>query len=228
MSPPPVATLRLTLPREQVLRCLDYPPDREPAARVDGLLDAILPLARRLVQARGCWLELPVERCGELGLAPVQAEGLVLGLVTIGPELEAELQRLQGAGDLTRALLLDACGSAAAEEAADRLGECLGATPGGQLAALPPRIGCRISPGYGGWSLQAQPALLALLGAENLGVSLTPGLMMIPRKSISFAMWLGARRPLAQGLAGCTACDLARCRSRATSQRAAPDEEEPS
>ena len=38
--------------------------------------------------------------------------------------------------------------------------------------------------------------------------------MMVPRKSISFAMWLGARERPAAGLAGCIRCTLEHCRYR--------------
>ena len=54
-------------------------------------------------------------------------------------------------------------------------------------------VGCRISPGYGRWPLSAQKALFARLPHETLGVSLNPSMMMTPRKSISFALWLGAK-----------------------------------
>jgi hypothetical protein len=200
--------------RKAALRCLDYPHGREPPARIAGLLDAILVEARSLLEARGAWLPFAAERCGALGLRTLEAEGLALGLVTIGPALEERVAALQGEGRLTEALLLDACGSAAAEEAADLLSAsllgALGHAPEGGAAAGSP--GCRVSPGYGDWDLEHQPALLELLGAAALGVSLSPGLMMTPRKSISFAMWLGARERPAEGLAGCRACGLRRCR----------------
>ena len=213
MSP---SLLHLAPPVERgsVLRCLDYPPDREPPARIADLLEEAMTAARGLVLARGAWRVLEPSDCGSVGLAPIEARGLVVGLVTLGSALEARVAELQAAGALTRALLLDACGSAAAEEAADLLSaallERLGlAAPSGAPPGTP---GCRLSPGYGGWSLEHQPALLGLLEAPALGVSLTPGLMMQPRKSISFALWLGAAQRPVEGLAGCTACGLRRCR----------------
>ncbi len=61
-------------------------------------------------------------------------------------------------------------------------------------------------------SLDSQPVLLERLGARELGVGLSAGMMMTPRKSISFALWLGARGRPAPGLGGCRACGLRRCR----------------
>lgn len=214
MSPAEPIPLQPPLERAAVLRCLDYPPGREPPARIAALLEEVLAEARALLAARGCWLALEPAFCGEVGLAPVDARGLALGLVTAGPALEARVSALQAKGTMTRALLLDACGSAAAEEAADLLSarvlECLGATAGDVGVVGTP--GCRLSPGYGAWGLEHQPAVLARLEADALGVSLSPAHLMVPRKSISFAMWLGATQRPAQGLAGCRACGLRRCR----------------
>jgi hypothetical protein len=212
-----VVALAPGLPRQAVLRCLDYPPGREPPPRTVALLDEVERAARGLLDARGVWRSLPVSRCGELGLEPVDARGLVVGLVTIGPALEARVAELQAAGGITRALLLDACGSAAAEAAAD----LLSALALGSLGLVAPSVGvqggpgtpsCRLSPGYGRWGLDSQPAVLGLVGADALGINLTPGMLMVPRKSISFAMWLGARERPAEGLSGCRACGLRSCR----------------
>ena len=46
----------------------------------------------------------------------------------------------------------------------------------------------RFSPGYGDWTLDAQPKLLTLLESEKIGVSLTDTMIMIPRKSVSAAI----------------------------------------
>jgi hypothetical protein len=120
-------------------------------------------------------------------------------------------------GDTVGALLLDAMGSAAVEEAADRLGAIItGVEVPPDYDA--PAVSCRISPGYGLWPLEAQGPLFGHLPHAAIGVTLRPSLLMEPRKSISFAMWLGAdARPIA-GLSGCDRCLLTTCRYRRTSQ----------
>jgi hypothetical protein len=195
-----------------VLRCLGYPEGRDPPPQVAARLETALEEARTLTRACGTWCAWPPTRAAEVGLAPIAARGLALGLVTLGPALEARIAALQAAGHGGEALLLDACGSAAAEEAADLLGARIAG-----VAVTEPTgpVGCRLSPGFGSWALSWQPALLGVLEADALGVRLSPGLMMIPRKSISFAQWLGASAPPAPGLAGCRACGLPRCRYRA-------------
>lgn len=216
MSPLP---LQVRLERDEVRRLLGYPALRQPAAQVDARLESVLAEARALVQARGAWRSVPLEDCAELQLEPIPCEGLVIGLVTVGPALEARASECLRAGDALGALLFDAAGSAAVEEAADRLGAAVvadlagGLGPGGWPAA---RLSCRVSPGYGRWRLAAQPALFARLPHVQLGIELLPSLLMRPSKSISFAMWLGAdRRPLA-GLSGCARCELEECRYRRT------------
>ena len=207
-----VLPLDVSIRREDVLHFLGYPRERPPALRMQSLLDAAIDEANGLVRARGVFRELRVAASSEIGLRVEKAEGLAIGLVTVGPGLEDRVSRLMRAGDMTRALMIDASGSAAAETAADRLSAFIvGET------VEEGQVSCRVSPGYGRWPLSAQRALFDLLPHRELGVSLTPSMMMVPRKSISFAMWLGASaRPLA-GLSGCARCGLAHCRYRRSS-----------
>lgn len=43
----------------------------------------------------------------------------------------------------------------------------------------------RFSPGYGDWPIQAQPEMLRLAKAHEIGISLTSSLMLTPRKSVT-------------------------------------------
>jgi len=204
--------LTLTVERDDVLHFLGYPFAQEPAERIDSLLAKMLPEARQLVQARGGFVHLPVERAAEVGLEQIDAAGLAIGIVSIGDAIERRVAELLSEGATTEALLLDAAGSAAVEEAADRLSVVI--TGGHATDAR--HVSCRISPGYGRWPLRSQISLFKLLPHGEAGVSLLPSMLMVPRKSISFAMWLGAdARPIA-GLSGCARCELERCRYRRT------------
>jgi hypothetical protein len=219
-----VSRLELRIERTSVVRFLDYPSSHSPPARIERLLAEILPEGRALAHARGAFVRVAPEQASAIGLAPHDAAALGLGLVTAGREIEARVGELAAAGELTRAVLLDAVGSAAAEEAADRLSALLvGAVPnaqplptstGGAADAPVPSVSCRLSPGYGDWPLESQPRLFARLPHEALGVSLTPACLMVPRKSVSFAMWLGARGRIAPDVGGCSRCRLEHCRYR--------------
>jgi hypothetical protein len=214
--------LAVAIRREDVLHFLGYPDGRRPAARLDARLDELIDEARGLAEPRGAWRRLPPEDAAGIGLESVLAEALVIGLVTVGDGIERRATQLLESGDPVAALLLDAAGSAAVEEAADRLGALIAAgdaegeaAPDGEA----PPVGCRVSPGYGRWALESQRPLLALLPHRELGVRLLPSLLMVPRKSISFAMWLGAdARPLT-GLSGCARCPLDTCRYRRAPRR---------
>lgn len=206
-----MSELDVTLRPQEVLRFLGYPEGKRPPERIECLLDQVLEEARPLVSARGVFRSHPVERSSDVLLEPLEATALVIGLVTIGDAVERRARELVANGDATRGLLMDAAGSAAVEEAADRLGAVIAAE--GEPRA-PSAVSCRISPGYGAWPIRAQERLFAALPHAELGIALLPTMLMSPQKSISFAMWLGAdRRPLA-GLSGCARCELVHCRYR--------------
>jgi len=205
----PIA-LPLTIEREEVLHLLGYPDDEDAPERIEELLARMLAEARRLSRARGVYASLPVERAGEVGLERMDATGLVIGMVTAGDGIERRVAEAMDRGAVTEALLLDAAGSAAAEEAADRLGAIISGDESNE--ARP--VSCRVSPGYGHWPLTAQTALFERLPHEAIGVRLLPSMLMVPRKSISFAMWLGADARPITGLAGCARCRLEHCRYR--------------
>lgn len=210
-SSQPAVELPLAIARDDVIHFLGYPQTQEPPSRICAVIDEVLPEARHLVRGAGIYERVEPEHAGALGLEPMDATGLVIGLVTIGSALEARVSELIVEGASTRALVLDAAGSAAAEEAADRLGTLIG---GGDVRDDARHVSCRISPGYGRWHISSQKMLFAALPHDAIGVSLLPTMLMSPRKSISFAMWLGAdARPIA-GLSGCAVCQLEACRYR--------------
>jgi hypothetical protein len=178
------------------------------SAKLEAALDAWWPRALALLSPRGAWRIVTGEAAAAAGM-PEPGAWAGLGLCTIGDALEVESSRL-AATDLLAALVVDAVGSAAAEAAADALNArlCAQAAARGLFAAP------RLSPGYGAWDVACQERLLALLPAAALGVTLTSGQMMRPRKSVSFAAPLLPAPP--EGAAGspCERCGLRHCRHR--------------
>lgn len=209
--------LTIEVTRREVLRNLGYPRARVPTARVEQALVRIWPEAEALVRPCGALRVVSAEQAAAAGM-PTPTPLVGLGLGSIGPDLEAREHELSEAGEMLDALLLDAYGSAAAEAAADAVNLLLCQRAQERGYTLPPRI----SPGYGAWDIQGQRTLLPLVGAEALGVRLTEGLMMVPRKSVSFA----ARFSEQAGHAGiarrrCATCDLTSC-----AYRREPEEDE--
>lgn len=206
-QPKPVQ-LAVDVDRQEVLHYLGYPAGHRPRRGVVKVLDEALDEARTLVRPAGVFRRMPGERFREVGLPDQRGPRLVIGLVTVGAAIEERVAVATRGGEISRALVLDAAGSAAAEEAADRLcAHILGPAYGRPVL----RSGCRVSPGYGGWPLTAQTDLFRLLPHDQIGVALLPSLMMVPTKSVSFAMWIGEDRMPVRGLSGCGHCLLERC-----------------
>ena len=109
--------------------------------------------------------------------APVTGNA-VLFAATLGLEFE-RFARTESLRDPAAALIADACGSALIEAVCDSVEDHARSLVGKPFSR-------RISPGYGAWSLEAQPALLHLLDAERaIGITLTEGCMMLPQKSVT-------------------------------------------
>lgn len=177
--------LQLEVPRRQVLRYLGYPRGRHPSPQVAATLARLWPQAEALLAPRGAHRMVAAADV-EPAAMPGATALVGVGLATIGDALEAEGRRHAERGDALEALVLDAFGSAAAEATADAVNQqvCHAAREL-QLWAR-----TRISPGYGRWHVMHQAALLALLPTQELCVQLTAGGMMVPRKSVSFAVRL--------------------------------------
>jgi hypothetical protein len=101
--------------------------------------------------------------------------------VTIGPHLEDKRNQFLNIKETARALILDAIGSTATEELAEMTQNQIA-----ELAAKQQQAATRrFSPGYGDWKIQDQKDFLRWIGAERIGIRLTPTSQMLPEKSVS-------------------------------------------
>ncbi|MFQ5511173.1 MAG: hypothetical protein ACE5EO_04925 [Candidatus Krumholzibacteriia bacterium] len=139
----------------------------------------------------------------------------VLCLVTVGGDLEREVTRHKQSGELTRALLLDTYGSAAAEAAAAAANAIIENVVGARGL----RCSRRFSPGYGGWPVEEQRWILPALEADTLHVTLTEGCMMNPRKSITFAVTISEDPVEKRAVDICETCGAVNCRLRHTTHK---------
>lgn len=196
--------LQIEVPRREVLRYMGYPRGRSPRPRVARDLDRLWRGAEQLIRPRG--VVRLVNGADAVGAGmPDPSERVGVGLCTIGPTLERACAARGAGGEMLEALFLDAFGSAAAEATADALNVVLCQ----HAAALGQRVPPRVSPGYGRWDIAGQPRLLALLDADALGITLTPALMMLPRKSISFAArLLPGDQPRGAPRSRCALCSM--------------------
>jgi len=137
------------------------------------------------------------------------ARAVVLAICTIGPALEEAASRLF-TDDPALALGLDAFGSAAA----DLLGQAMCRIVDERADAAGERTSVPLSPGLVGWPVaNGQRQIFALLDGAKAGVRLTDGCMMVPEKSTSMAIGVGAE--VAHAGETCDYCSMAAtCRYR--------------
>ncbi|MDH5510211.1 MAG: hypothetical protein OEZ32_07620 [Nitrospinota bacterium] len=161
--------------------------------------------AYTLIHGKGVYKTVELNGIGDGGeVAAEDSPGLFIGAdmvrllgactratvlaVTIGGDLEAEVERLDKSGEITEAYLLEMVGGWMADYMAERLDE--------RIEKEIIRAGfdrtMRYSPGYGDWPLERQPALIQLAEGERIGISVTDSHIMIPRKSVSAVIgWKG-------------------------------------
>jgi len=107
-------------------------------------------------------------------------------VTTIGPQLPDRVEQIIST-DPTDAFYLGHVGGWMADYLADRVDERIRR----ECAKHGYKTTMRYSPGYGDWTLDAQPDLLKAVEAERVGARLTDTKIMIPRKSVSAAIgWL--------------------------------------
>lgn len=201
MQPPasPVRVLDplpIDLPRPLVLLRLGYRSATQVPAKTARLLDEVLGEARPRLAPRAVCAAFDVQR-GADGMVAIggslrtasrslreRLDGCgraVLFAATIGPALEEWVRTLNDAGELTRALLADAAGSAAAIA----LGTAFESAVVGEFRGLGLEPTKRYAPGYGDFELECQAPLMQMVEAHRIGISLTEDHLMLPGKSIS-------------------------------------------
>jgi hypothetical protein len=202
-----IKDFQVEVSKQEILRLLGHTSKPEEIKeRSKKLVEEMISFSYDLIKPEGIFViresrELP-EECF------FNAEKVAFCICTIGKFLEKEVGRLTNQGELARAVTLDAIGSVAAESTAEHLNQVIA-----DEAKKKKLYGnTRFSPGYGGWKLEAQRFIFDLLPAEKIGVRLNRSFMMIPRKSVSFAINLSRNPFKDKGSTPCELCSLKKCR----------------
>jgi hypothetical protein len=208
-----IPDLDITVSHDEIRRLLGYDAFPLPA-RVQAIIREIEGDAASLLAAVGAYRLMKKNAYAHSGYLGALDE-IALCLVTIGPNLESAVSRCRQAGDLSRAIILDCYGSAAAEAAAEKaemiiLKEIRGMGLHGSR---------RFSPGYGGWDVAEQAWVLSALDAAAIGVRLTTHCMMIPRKSVTFALAIGESPVQLRDANVCSFCGMVDCHMRHTTRK---------
>lgn len=203
------------IPRGEVLRYLGF---RGPVPEdLSGVMDRLEAVLRETVRPRIVWRRFGIEPDGRLSGTVFRPEGgsvrellrgcsgAVLFAATLGSETDLLLKREQRR-NMADAAVLDAMASAAVESVCDRFCSDLA------RETAPEMLTPRFSPGYGDFPLSQQKDFFAVLDiTRRTGITLTPGFLMVPQKSVTALMGVSDRPPVSPG-SGCGACRLAdRC-----------------
>ncbi len=108
-------------------------------------------------------------------------EKVICMAVTVGEKIEEEVNRKFQSGEYLSSILIDAAATAAVEQAADSLEKTVAL----EMAKDGYKMRWRYSPGYGDWDLNQQKNFFEIIGAEEIGMSLSAAMMLIPRKSVT-------------------------------------------
>lgn len=125
--------------------------------------------------------------------------------VTLGSDIDALIRQYE-VKNMLMAMVTDTGASVLAEQAADDAERVMKE----EIKRRSPDLYCtpRFSPGYGDYPLSHQKEILAYIDAwRKIGVTLTPGNMMVPSKSITAIVGL-ADYPVMGRLATCGECVL--------------------
>ncbi len=196
----------IVVSREEVARYLGYGRHEVPA-RVVKMLDDIEKSAPSLLEPACAYRTMTNDEFFHSHYV-CHISAIVVCLVTIGRRLEEVVTKYKLSGDLSHALILDSYGSAAADAAADSAEAIIRE----RISESGLNCSPRFSPGYGGWNLAEQKWVFAAVNGEALGVRLTGGQMLVPRKSITFAMTIGDQPVDMRDAEVCEHCGMVNCR----------------
>lgn len=178
----------------------------QPSDRVERAIEACMKIAGELMHPAGIYV---ITAGSALPGSTIFAklERVAFCVCTIGSALESEVTRLGGEDDLLSAFVLDAVGSVAAEATAEYMDERIQV----EAARDGLRTSCRASPGYGDWDIREQASMFRLVPAGTIGVRLKESMMMVPRKSVSFAIHIDESPARMRSENSCRNCERTDC-----------------
>lgn len=125
---------------------------------------------------------------------------------TLGIETDMLMKRYS-LTDMTKAVVLQACGAAMLEEFLDEWQQGYEKEVSKEGYCLRPRF----SPGYGDFSISCQEDILRMLdSAKKIGLAMTDGYMLTPTKSVTAVIGMG-KEPVPCHKRGCEECTKTDC-----------------
>ena len=117
-----------------------------------------------------------------------KAETAALFVCTIGSGMETWAKECSSAGDIIMSYFIDATASVLAEQTAEAFHNSITHA----MSQYGQHVTNRYSPGYCGWATAEQQLLFTFFPKKFCGISLTESSLMLPRKSVSGIIGIGA------------------------------------
>ena len=142
----------------------------------------------------------------DIGKHLANSEKCALMAVTLGLEVDKRIS-FYSKTDIAKALVFDACATAAVESLCDAVQEKIETA----AKSMGFETTTRFSPGYGDFSIGIQKELAKVLKTyEGIGLSVNESSIMIPRKSVT--AFIGLRREKSDKSGhSCESCDSGNC-----------------
>ena len=216
---------QVDIDKQQVLNTIGYGDDYQPSARIisivndyiDNYHDLIAPsyshTIKDIVSVKGDCVTIEdsitfeskviarlLERCDQVAVFAL----------TIGNHLEELVSYLAENGLVLQATVLDAIGSGATEKVAAFLEGMI--REEAEVRGM--EISRRFSPGYCDWEVNQQKMVFRALKDNAAGVRLTRSCLMVPQKSISGIVGIGAPGNDIENYNPCLTCDRQECAGR--------------
>ena len=216
-------TNSISIDKSEVCRHLGYMRGRSITASISSLIDRQIEEVQRLiepshssvirkvvdVESPWVFIEGPVVFTSNI-IAGIlsNCHEVAIFVTTIGAQLEEKVSQLIEEGEILKAVVLDAVGSAAAEKVAYGLEGSVRE----RAAAGGAEISRRYSPGYCDWDIKQQKLLFSALDGASAGVELSEDYLMMPQKSISGIIGIGFDQAIA--VSSCLSCSKKDCQGR--------------
>jgi hypothetical protein len=133
-----------------------------------------------------------------------EAKELAVVIGTIGPKLEKQVADYSKSGVTLRAMILDGIGSAAVDKLVSKVLRLIAT----EVSSRGCEISSPVNPGMPGFSLTEQWNLLGLVRADEIGIKLTAGGVLVPRKSASMVIGIGPKMIRTTQAEVCARCSL--------------------
>lgn len=132
---------------------------------------------------------------------------MIIFLVTIGERVEKIAGEMTSGKDPLQGYLLDRIGSFAVESLAESVEKKIRR----DHSRTKKSVSRRYSPGYCDWPIEDQRILAGIVDFSRIGVSLTEGYMMLPKKSISAIVGVGDSGIFTGSGSTCGICEKKDC-----------------